>query len=287
HGGRGYVDLHQLACSNNFAIDQILFQAIRKSGTVEKVIFASSGCIYPMFMQNDITKEVLLRESQASLIPYTGAIGTEWVNNELRPDDLNGLIQPDGLYGLAKITMEMALVEASKEKGLNSVSCRFFTVYGPRAKENHAIISFIARTFIKADPFTVWGDGSQIRNWTHVIDIVDGMLLAVDHHGFYEGYHSINLGTMEKITVTEAISHIISRANHNYGYEYYPTMEHQLDKPVGPLNRVADNSKLLSYGGREPIPFAEGVKDTLDWYFGTKDIETIRENLERLLVARS
>ena len=48
---------------------------------------------------------------------------------------------PDGLYGLAKLAAELTLQEMYKENGIESVSCRFFTVYGPRAKENHAIIS--------------------------------------------------------------------------------------------------------------------------------------------------
>ena len=286
HGGRGYVELQQLACSNNFVIDNNVLQAT-VNAAVPRLIFASSGCIYPMFMQNDITKEMFLREEHASLIPWSGIAGTEWVHEYLEPADLWGLIQPDGLYGLAKITMEMALVHASKEKGLNSVSCRFFTVYGPRAKENHAIISFIARTFIKADPFTVWGDGSQIRNWTYVDDIVDGMILAADLNDLQIGYHSINVGNMEKITVHEAIGYVLARANNEYGYEYYPTLVHELDKPIGPLNRVADNSKLIQYGGKNPIPFAKGVIDTLDWYFTHKKVDEIRENLERLLVARS
>ena len=47
------------------------------------------------------------------------------------------------------------------------------------------------------------------------------------------------------------------------------------------------DSKLLHLGASEPIPFALGVKDTLDWYFEAKDEVTIRRDLERLLVARN
>ncbi|MCJ7653341.1 MAG: NAD-dependent epimerase/dehydratase family protein, partial [Actinobacteria bacterium] len=52
HGGRGYVDLHQVACSTNLALDGMLFMTSLSAG-VEKLVYASSGCVYPNFLQND------------------------------------------------------------------------------------------------------------------------------------------------------------------------------------------------------------------------------------------
>jgi hypothetical protein len=48
HGGRGYVDLHQAACATNLVLDGIVFLACRKAG-VERIVYASSGCVYPNF----------------------------------------------------------------------------------------------------------------------------------------------------------------------------------------------------------------------------------------------
>ncbi len=288
HGGRGYVELEQVACSNNFSIDNNILQACILA-EVPKVIFASSGCIYPMYMQNDTTKEVFLREEMASVKYYEAGSyfsSTQRTGHGSEAAELEGLIQPDGLYGLAKITMEMSLQAAYKEKDLSSVSCRFFTVYGPRAKENHAIISFIARTLVEQDPFTIWGDGTQIRNWTYVDDIVKGMILAMEHPSLQKGAHALNLGTMEKITVNEAVSTVLEHARERHNWDHKPRFVYEKDKPTGPLNRVADNSKLLGLGGREPLPFTKGVGRTLDWYFSTKDQQYVKENLERLLVAR-
>ena len=56
HGGRGYVDLHQAACATNLALDGVVFDACRKAG-VGKVVFASSGCVYPNSLQNDPDEE--------------------------------------------------------------------------------------------------------------------------------------------------------------------------------------------------------------------------------------
>src|SRR3989344_5167829 len=62
HGGRGYVDLHQVACATNLALDNLLYQNAHKAG-VEQIVFASSGCVYPNYIQTDTSKE---------LFQYTG-----------------------------------------------------------------------------------------------------------------------------------------------------------------------------------------------------------------------
>ncbi len=69
HGGRGYVDLHQAACASNLALDGNLFLACR-AAAVEKVVYASSGCVYPNFAQSDPTEEIYLREELADHPPF-------------------------------------------------------------------------------------------------------------------------------------------------------------------------------------------------------------------------
>src|SRR5262245_57164468 len=55
HGGRGYVDLHQVACASNLVLDGIVFRACRRAG-VQKVVYASSGCVYPNHLQTDVSQ---------------------------------------------------------------------------------------------------------------------------------------------------------------------------------------------------------------------------------------
>lgn len=254
HGGRGYVDLHQYACSTNLGIDAGLFRAALRA-EVGTLVYASSGCIYPLFTQTDPRETLYLTEDMAGP-PY----------------------DPDGTYGLAKLAGELTLKALHAEQGMSTASCRYFTVYGPRGVENHAVMAMIARAFLRLDPFEVWGTGEQIRNWTYVDDIVEGTILAAER--IHDGT-AVNLGTMERVRVMDAVEMITQMAG------YRPEIVCQPDMPTGPLNRVADNSLARRVLGWEPrTDFANGIKTTFDWYASTKRPEDVRANLGRMLTGR-
>jgi len=254
HGGRGYVDLHQAGPASNLFLDGLVFWEARRAG-VEKVVFASSGCVYPNFLQNDPDKEVYLTEDLVKP-PYDA----------------------DNMYGWAKLMAELTLKAYHREYGMKAVSCRYFTVYGPRGVENHAVIALIAKAFIGQNPIEVWGDGTQVRNWTYVDDIVRGTILAAEK---IDDGTAINLGTMERIRVIDAVKMILEYTGHKAEIVFRP------DMPTGPKNRVADNSLAKKLLGWEPqVPFREGLKRTIDWYFSTKDREQVRKILGRMLTER-
>ena len=254
HGGRGYVDLHQAACATNLALDGMLFRACHKAG-VEKVVYASSGCVYPNHLQGDPNEILYLTEDTVGP-PYDA----------------------DNMYGWAKLMGEMSLRAYYKDWGMRSASCRYFTVYGERGHENHAVIAMIARAFVRQDPFVVWGTGEQIRNWTHVSDIVSGTILAAENT---DDGTAINLGTMERTRVIDAAREVLRYTGHTARIELRP------EAPTGPLNRVADNALARKLLGWDPeVKFMDGLHKTIDWYFATQDREKVAARLELRLTER-
>jgi nucleoside-diphosphate-sugar epimerase len=254
HGGRGYVDLHQAGPASNLFLDGLVFWEAVKAG-VQKVVYASSGCVYPNYMQTDPGKILYLHEDLVK-----------------PPHDA------DNMYGWAKLMAELTLQAYHREHKLGAASCRYFTVYGPRGVENHAVIAMIARAFVGQNPFEVWGDGTQIRNWTYVEDIVNGTILAAEK--INDGT-AVNLGTMERIRVRDAAQMVLDDAGVKAEIKLLP------DMPTGPVNRVADNALAKSLLGWEPkTPFREGLKKTMDWYFATKKREEVRGVLDKMLTAR-
>lgn len=254
HGGRGYIDLHQAGPASNFYIDGVVFREALKAN-VEKVIFASSGCIYPKYLQNNPKKKFYLTEKLAGP-PYDA----------------------DNMYGWAKLMGELTLKSYHDEYGLKTASCRFFTVYGPRGKEDHAVIAMIAKAFIGQNPYEVWGNGNQVRNWTYVEDIINGVILTAER---IDDGSAINLGTMERIKVLDAAKEILRYTGHKAEIKFLTNM------PTGPMNRVADNSLAKKLLGWEPqIKFIDGLHRTIDWYFSVKKKSEIKKKLLRILTER-
>jgi nucleoside-diphosphate-sugar epimerase len=254
HGGRGFVDLHQAACSQNLAMDGMLIKAAHEAGA-GKFVFASSGCVYPNHLQSDVTKELYLTEEMVGP-PYDA----------------------DNMYGWAKLMTEMTLRAYARDFGLKAASCRFFTVYGERGVENHAVIAMIARAFVRQDPFEVWGDGTQIRNWTYVGDIVSGMVRAAE---VIDDGTAVNLGTEERTRVIDAVHEVLRYTGHQAEIKLLPHM------PTGPLNRVASNRLARQLLGWEPeMKFMDGLHRTIDWYFSSRQRETVSGYLAEMLTER-
>ena len=99
HGVRGYLEMHQAACATNLALDGMLFHACY-AANVEKVIYASSGCVYPNYLQDDPQKVVYLNEDTVGP-PYDA----------------------DNMYGWAKLMGEMTLRAYYRDWGMKSASC--------------------------------------------------------------------------------------------------------------------------------------------------------------------
>jgi len=255
HGGRGYIDTHPVECSTNMILDGLVFRSCHQAG-VEKVVFASSGCVYPTSKQMDPSEEVYLREDMVKP-PY----------------------EADDLYGWAKLMAELTLKAYYQQYGMKAAICRYFTVYGPRCGENHAVMAMIARAFLRQDPFEVWGTGEQIRNWTYIDDIVEGTILAAEK---IDDATAVNLGTKERIRVIDCAREVIRLARYDAKIQTLP------DKPTGPLNRVADTSLTIKLLGRQPqVPFKEGLCRTFEWYFATKDRGKVSQMLnEGALIER-
>ncbi len=235
-GGRGYIDTHPANCCENFTINTNVIKASYFVGA-DRVVFASTACVYPSELQKSYDSSYLLKEEDA--------FKNEWAN-------------ADREYGWAKLMGEMTLSAFFKQYGLKHSIVRYVTAYGPRENDTHAIIALIKRAVEKKDPYVVWGSGEQDRDFTYVDDIVEGTLLACEK--ITDGT-PINLGTTRRYKIKDVAKMILQEIG------YSPKIIFDKTKPEGVATRALAISRAKKILGWEPkISLKEGITKTVGWY---------------------
>jgi len=256
HGGRGYISQYPANCATNMALDNIVYEAAAKNG-VDRISFASSACTYPTDIQQ---KRQRLQEDMVSFDERGGAYADE-------------------VYGWAKLMGERSLQAYNEQYDIDTSAVRIFTAYGSRENETHAIVAFMAKAYARQDPFQIWGDGEQTRNFTYVKDITRAIRLAAEN--ITDGT-PVNAGISRYVTMNEAVEIIFDYLDWKPDQINYMT-----DKPVGVRHRAADTARAEKLVGWEPqYTVEEGIKNTLDWYVEHRDRKYVQENLETLLHER-
>lgn len=256
HGGRGYISNYPANCATNMALDNVVYETAVNNG-VDRITFASSACTYPTDIQQERQR---LREDMISFDERGGAYADE-------------------VYGWAKLMGERSLQAYHEQYDIDASSVRIFTAYGPRENETHAIVALMAKAFAGQDPFQIWGDGEQTRNFTYVKDITRALRLASEN---ITDASAVNAGISDYITINEAAEAIFDYLDWRPDEINYMT-----DKPEGVRHRAADTTRAKEVLGWEPeYSLQDGVKATLDWYTEHRDPEYVRENLESLLHER-
>lgn len=261
HGGRGFIETHPGEIVQNFLIDGNVFY-YANINKVQKVCYTSSACAYPTTLQ---TSDKTLQK--------------RYLSEEMADPFKEGAALADGEYGWAKFMGEMALKAYNKQFGLNGVSCRLFTVYGPRENESHAIIAFISKALLEQDPYEIWGTGRQDRNFTYVDDIVDGLLLSAEK---ISDCRAVNLGTDEITTIIDAVKTVCEIVGHSPSEFFCDTTKHE-----GVHARAAsieNQKKWLDWAPR--TSFEDGIRETIKWYKSKVDIDDLRTNLQTKLYER-
>ena len=229
-GGRVKIDSDPIAVANDLAIDSDMFTWAVKVRP-GRILFASSSAAYPIDLQAS-EGATALKEAD---INFGGRLG-----------------QPDMTYGWSKLTGEYLARIAAQHYGLRVACVRPFSGYGEDQDLTYPIPAIAARAARHEDPFEVWGSGDQGRDFVHIEDCVDAMLLALDKISDGSG---VNIGSGKLTSFKEVIRIFCGFA----GYE--PTIKPLLDKPVGVHSRYADVTIAKEILGFTPkISIDEGLR---------------------------
>jgi nucleoside-diphosphate-sugar epimerase len=209
--------------TNNILVTQRLLEAA-KDKPLQKFIYASTSSVYG--------------EQQ-------GKVAEEAYLTPLSP------------YGITKLTGEYLCTVYHKSFHIPIVTVRFFTVYGPRQRSDMAFHRFIAH-ILKEEPITLFGDGTQSRDFTYVSDCVEGLAAVVKKDNLIG--QTINIGGKERATVNETISTMEQLTGKMAKIEYLSTLK---GEPKHTWADIAKAQNLLDY--QPKVPLREGLAKEIEY----------------------
>jgi UDP-glucuronate 4-epimerase len=173
-------------------------------------------------------------------------------------------VHPISPYAATKRAAELLLGALASHIGLRVAALRFFTVYGPRQRPDLAIHSFTRRMHA-GEPITMFGDGSEGRDYTYIDDIVSGVVSAVDWTGTAPaGLTVFNLGGNETVALSRMIAEISAALDRT------PRIEQAARQPGDVRCTAADLTKSGRVLGFAPtVAFPEGIRRFVAWFLET------------------
>lgn len=169
--------------------------------------------------------------------------------------------RPLSPYTASKSAVETLLHSYHHLHGMDAVVLRYFTVYGPGGRPDKSVFRFI-RGIAEGDPVTVYGDGTQRRDFTYVDDVARGTVAALGLRGF----QTINLGDDRPVSVNELIG-IIESAVGRYALVQY--QERHVADPSLTWADIGQAQRLL--GWTPEVGIEDGIRRTVAWYIEDRD----------------
>jgi GDP-L-fucose synthase len=214
---------------------------------VEKLLFLGSSCVFPREAPQPITEEALL----------------------------TGPLEPTNEgYAIAKIAGLKLCEHYAKQYGKRFISAMPTNIYGPgdnfHPDDSHVIAGMMRRfheaVVAGADEVTVWGSGRPRREFLHVDDLAEALVLLME---VYEETRFINVGMGQDCTIAELAGMIAEVA----GFEGRIVFDQS--KPDGMPRKVLDVSRIHALGWQASTPLLGGLRSTYQWAIANGVLEPL------------
>jgi predicted glycosyltransferase/nucleoside-diphosphate-sugar epimerase len=248
-------DLNELDLEEILRPGDVVFHLAGQPG-----VRASWGADFPDYSRHnvDATQRVLEAARRQKVARVVFASSSSVYGDAPLPMVEDGPLQPLSPYGVTKVTAEQLCLVYERAFDLPVVPLRFFTVYGPRQRPDMAFHQFI--TAIHAGrPITVFGDGSQRRDFTFVEDVV-AILLAAARHAVPG--RPMNVGGGASVSVIEAIRLIEALVDRR------AVLEHRPAPPGDARDTQASTQRLQDLGVLPEVSIGDGLARQVEWQLG-------------------
>jgi nucleoside-diphosphate-sugar epimerase len=236
-GGRAGIDGRNNNFTRNVRLDSTVFEwAVRTHQP--RVLYWSSSAVYPATYQN----EAALKNMSMLALPLT---------EDLQAPGDDRAPECESLYGWAKYVGEL-LAESARANGVRVTVVRPFSGYGTDQSLDYPFPTFISHAQARRDPFPVWGSATQLRDWIHVTDVINGALALVDA----EVDGPVNICTGRATAMGDLIRLITDAVG------YSPELDVITDAPTGVGYRVGNPTMFFDHY-HPAVSLEEGVDRAL------------------------
>jgi UDP-glucuronate 4-epimerase len=265
-----YIFIESDICNTNFlrkvlpkGISAIIHLAA-KAGVRNSILFPAG---YEENNTRSLTKAIELAvKLNISRFIFTSS-SSIYGNSRLVPfhEDQSGLL-PLNPYATSKLQSEQIGKKCSEEYGLNFISLRLFSVYGPRLRPD-LMMTKIAQSVYNGNPLKIFGNGSVTRDFTHVSDIVDGIINTLSYAN--KKYDLFNLGFGSPASLMDIIGIFENVTEKKIKLEFGNAIKGESE------STWADNTKaknLLNFNPKTSL--VNGIRDFLKWYADVNNINS-------------
>lgn len=208
---------------------------------------------------------------------YASSSSVYGLNDQMPFATTDGVDHPISLYAASKKANELMAHSYSHLYGLPTTGLRFFTVYGPWGRPDMALFKF-TKAILAGEPIDVYNQGQLSRDFTHVDDIVEGIMRVADHVPTANSEWTTSQGARDQSSAPYRLFNIGNGSPVRL-LDFIEALEQAIGKPAiknmmamqpGDVHATwADTRGLFDAVGYQPqMTVAAGVKTFIDWYRG-------------------
>jgi UDP-N-acetylglucosamine/UDP-N-acetyl-alpha-D-glucosaminouronate 4-epimerase len=174
------------------------------------------------------------------------------------------LPNPISPYAVAKLAGEYYMASFYRVYGLETVSLRYFNVFGPRqdpTSQYSGVLAKFISGMLRGEPPTIYGDGEQSRDFTFVENVVNANLRACSAPAEQVAGRAFNTATGCRVTLNQTFSVLQKLTGYNGQPQYGPERAGDIKHSLADISRIE-----TAIGYKATVMFEEGLRQTVDWY---------------------
>ena len=274
--GQSMYEIERYVGANTYGTSILLDLLVNEKHSVRRLIVASSMSVYgegayrcadcgPVYPQLRSSEQLAAQDWEMHC-PYCGTAVESVATGEEKP------LYPTSIYAISKMDQELMCLNVGRAYDIPTVALRYFNTYGPRQALSNpytGVAAIFSSRLLNDNPPLIFEDGLQSRDFTHVSDIVQANLLAMEREA--ADFQVFNVGTGRNLTVLD-VAHTLAEG---LGMEVEPEIVERFR--AGDIRHCyADISKARDVLGFEPqIRFEDGMADLVNWVRQQESVDRV------------